>query len=128
MKNAAFWSSFLFLIPVFFFNRYADVNIACCFCFITSLANHALHGKNSIIQRIDQMVVRSLACWYLLQCMLYLDAFSGLKVYMFSLATFVLYICIKLNPWLYNPWHSFVHVLAICGIVCFLIERDKITT
>lgn len=71
-NNPAVYSSFLFALSALlaWSLGFADVAIACLACMATSAANHACRCRHALLQRLDQIVVRAIAAFYVLHALL----------------------------------------------------------
>lgn len=123
---SAYISSYLFLVPAlwgFLLLPYKDVSFACILCAITSTNNHMNECQDKTKQKIDQIVVRTVATFYTLHS-LYTMHFRPLTIPMYflgALSTMLYIYTDKLEDG--YKYHYLIHVFSNLGIMFYICAR-----
>lgn len=132
MRSHAFYSSFLFIIPLVYSvcttRVLGDVSIATCLCLITSALNHYHRGDVREFQCLDRCVVRAISCVYVLHAVVSIGLTSDTAIlYTIAGITLVTYIIINSNDQtgMYDSYHAWVHLFAVTGICMYIDVRTK---
>lgn len=126
MGVSPYLTSYLFLVPAtwsFMLLPYKDVTYACILCTVTSINNHFHNCQDKHKQRIDQLIVRSVAAIYTLHS-LYTMQFKPLTIpmYLLGILSIVLYIYTDRIEDGYK-YHYLIHVFSNIGILFYVFAR-----
>lgn len=126
MSISPYLSSYLFLIPAlwsFMLLPYKDVGYACILCAITSTNNHINECTDEQKQKLDQLVVRTVAGAYTLHSLytmhlkpltipMYLFGFLSISLYMYTY---------KIDDG--YKYHYLIHIFSNLGIMFYIFAR-----
>lgn len=126
MNMSPYWSSYLFLVPAFFsfiLLPCKDVSYACIICAITSVNNHFYKCQDRGRQKIDQVIVRSVAGMYTLHalCTMQFRPFA-IPMYFFGILSSITYIYTHKIRSGYN-YHYLIHIFSNLGIMFYVFAR-----
>ncbi len=121
--NRNFCSSFLFFLPAIYGYSidYYPVMVGSILCLLTSTSHHYYQSQHILLQKIDRIVVNSVAAYFIYDCITSIGySFYANIMYVLVIATLICFFYITFNPNLYQKYYLLVHILAITGILFYI--------
>jgi hypothetical protein len=129
LTNTSHLTSYIFFVPAylsFFLLPLKDVSIACLLCLTTSALHHGRNCQDKIIQKIDKIVVRSVAGVYVLHSLLTMPIKPPIiLMYLLGIVATLIYAQTGRHQELYETYHHWIHILSNIGICCYILARYK---